>query len=129
MRSPHHRARIDDRADQEQRALPTLDHSVEEEDRNGERGDDQHRDLPAPERAVDRRRSGSAASCPDAIALTAALAIAEKEAGGDAVAIVPDDDVACAREVQVVVGATLIEIKVAGDGAVLEHDVSDESED
>lgn len=72
---------------------------------------------------------GSGAACPDALTLTEALAIAESTASGDAVAIVPDDDVACAREVQVLVGETLMEVKVAGDGAVLEHEVSDENED
>ena len=40
--------------------------------------------------------------------------------------MVPDDDVSCAREIQVLSGATLIEVKVAGDGGVLEKELSDE---
>jgi hypothetical protein len=42
------------------------------------------------------------------------------------IAVVPDDDVDCAREIQVPSGDTLIEVKVAGDGSVLEQELSDE---
>lgn len=71
--------------------------------------------------------SGSApGACPGQISLTEALAIAEAEANGEAVASVPDDDVACAREIQILAGETLWEVKVAGDGAILEHELSDE---
>lgn len=72
---------------------------------------------------------GSAASCPGAISLTKAIAIAESAAGGAAVAVEPDDDVACAREIQVLSGSTLWEVKVASDGKVLEKEESDENED
>lgn len=64
--------------------------------------------------------------CPDAISLTEALAIAEEEASGEAVAVTPDDDVECAREIQVMQADTLYEVKVAGDGEVLEYELSDE---
>jgi uncharacterized membrane protein YkoI len=69
-------------------------------------------------------------ACPDAIPLDEAIAIAESAGGGTAVAIEPDDDVACAREVQVLrADDVLWEIKVGGDGEVLESEVSDENED
>ena len=61
-------------------------------------------------------------ACPGQISLTAALDIAAATASGDAVAVVPDDDVECAFEIQVLSGETLWEVKVAGDGAVLEHE-------
>jgi hypothetical protein len=64
--------------------------------------------------------------CPDAIPLVEALAIAEAEADGEAVQSVPDDDVACAFEIQVLHGEELMEVKVAPDGAVLEVEESDE---
>ena len=64
--------------------------------------------------------------CPGQISLAEALGIAEIEASGDAVAVVPDDDVACAFEIQVISGTTLWEVKVAADGAILEHELSDE---
>ena len=56
-------------------------------------------------------------------------AIADAMAAGESVAVEPDDDVVCAREIQVLAGDTLVEVKVAGDGAVLEVEVSDENED
>lgn len=68
----------------------------------------------------------ASAPCPSAIPVAEALSIAEQTAGGDAVAVVPDDDVACAFEIQVLAGVTLWEVKVAGDGGVLEHELSDE---
>jgi hypothetical protein len=70
---------------------------------------------------------GTAANpCPGSITLAEALTIAEEAAAGDAIAVVPDDDVECAREIQVLSGVTLIEVKVAGDGRVLEKELSDE---
>lgn len=70
--------------------------------------------------------AGAPAPCPGSIPLTDALAIADAEAGGESIAVVPDDDVACAWEIQVLVGEILWEVKVAGDGAVLEKELSDE---
>jgi len=64
--------------------------------------------------------------CPDAITLSEALLIAELAADGDAIAVVPDDDVECAREIQVLSGTTLYEVKVARDGDILEQELSDE---
>jgi hypothetical protein len=64
--------------------------------------------------------------CDGDLPLTEALAIAEQAAGGEAVAVVPDDDVACAHEIQVMVADTLWEVKVAGSGEVLEKELSDE---
>jgi hypothetical protein len=62
----------------------------------------------------------------DVIPLDQALALAETRASGEAIAVVPDDDEACAREIQVLSGVTLWEVKVAGDGTVLEVEQSDE---
>ena len=70
--------------------------------------------------------SPSTTPCTGSISLTAALGIAEERANGEAVAVVPDDDVACAFEIQVLAGSTLWEVKVGGDGAVLEYELSDE---
>lgn len=71
--------------------------------------------------------AGSGAfDCPDAIPLVDALGIAEEAAGGEAIQSVPDDDVHCAFEIQVLSGENLIEVKVAPDGAVLEKEPSDE---
>jgi len=64
--------------------------------------------------------------CPGSIALADAISIAETAGAGEAVAIAPDDDDACASEVQVLSGGTLWEVKVGGDGSVLEKEVSDE---
>lgn len=74
-----------------------------------------------------REKGGYVDDCPNSISLVDALEIAEVEAGGDAVAAVPDDDVACALEIQVLSGDTLWEVKVAGDGEVLEREESDET--
>ncbi len=75
--------------------------------------------------------SGSGSdTCPDSISLAAAIAIAEGQVeGGSVIAAIPDDDVACAREIQVLGPDLLWEVKVAGDGAVLEREESDETED
>jgi hypothetical protein len=64
--------------------------------------------------------------CPDAISMVDALAIAEDQGNGVAVAVVPDDDVACAREIQVLEGSNLWEVKVGADGTILEYEESDE---
>ena len=66
------------------------------------------------------------APCADSIPLVDALGIAEQRANGDAIAVVADDDVACAFEIQVLSNITLWEVKVAGDGRVLEYELSDE---
>lgn len=69
-------------------------------------------------------------TCPDSISLVDAIAIAEGQvAGGTVTAAIPDDDVACAREIQVLAPDLLWEVKVAGDGTVLELEESDENED
>lgn len=73
--------------------------------------------------------TGSAA-CPDSISIAQAIMIAEAQVvGGSVIAAIPDDDVACAREIQVLTAETLWEVKVGGDGTVLEHELSDEGED
>ncbi|HEU5060942.1 MAG TPA: hypothetical protein VFU21_30635 [Kofleriaceae bacterium] len=78
-------------------------------------------------RVVSTTPAGTASDpCPGSITLAEALTIAEGTAEGDAIAVVPDDDVDCAREIQVLSGVTLIEVKVAGDGRVLEKELSDE---
>jgi len=69
---------------------------------------------------------GATGFCPGAIPIAQALAIAEARKSGEAVAVVPDDDVACAFEIQVLVADVLWEVKVGGDGAVLEEELSDE---
>lgn len=82
---------------------------------------------PATGAIVSTEASGAGTfDCPDAIPLVEALAIAEAEADGEAIQSVPDDDVACAFEIQVLHGEDLIEVKVAPDGAVLETEPSDE---
>ena len=67
-----------------------------------------------------------AQDCPGAISLTAALAAAEAEVGGDAVAIEPDDDGMCNREVKVVESDTVWEVKVGPDGSIVETEEDDE---
>lgn len=64
--------------------------------------------------------------CPEQIDLTRALALAEQVVSGTATAIVPDDDVSCAFEAQVLSGEVLLEVKLAGDGTVLEVEAADE---
>jgi len=72
-------------------------------------------------------RAGEAGGlCPGSISLGQAIGVAESEAGGQAVAIVPDDDVSCAFEVQVLTPDTLWEVKVGSAGQVLESEESDE---
>ena len=62
------------------------------------------------------------------IPLAEAIDIAEAEKRGEAVAVQPDDDDACNREVQVLAGDTLWEVKVGPDGTVLETEVSDDDD-
>ena len=67
----------------------------------------------------------SADPCPGSIPVADAIGIAEARANGSAVSIGPDDDDPCLREVQVLSGAVLWEVKLARDGAVLEVEKSD----
>jgi peptidase YpeB-like protein len=71
----------------------------------------------------------SANTCPGSVSLQQAIAIAEAEVGGTAVLIQPDDDDACDREVQVLAGDTLWEVKVAPNGAVSEVEEADGEEE
>ena len=74
--------------------------------------------------------STSAVACPGATTARDALAIAEKEAGGKAVQIQPDDDDACLYEVQALNGSTLWEVKIDRNGSVLEkEDVTNDTEE
>jgi len=69
-------------------------------------------------------------SCPGSLSLAEAIVIAEAQvAGGTVIAAIPDDDVACARELQVLDPTLLWEVKVGGAGEVLELEESDETED
>jgi hypothetical protein len=70
--------------------------------------------------------AGSAGNGCGSLSLSEALAIAAAEAGGDVVAVVPDDDDPCMREIQVLVDVTLWEVKVGSDGSVVELELSDE---
>jgi uncharacterized membrane protein YkoI len=63
--------------------------------------------------------------CPGSIPVEEAIGIAEARANGTSVSIGPDDDDHCLREVQVLSGAVLWEVKLARDGAVLEVEKSD----
>ena len=65
--------------------------------------------------------------CGTTISLPEALARAEAEVGGSAVAVVPDDDDPCLREIQVLVETTLWEVKLGPDGGLIEKELSDES--
>ena len=67
----------------------------------------------------------SADPCPGSIPVADAIAIAEARMNGTAVSVQPDDDDQCLREVQVLAGAVLWEVKLARDGAVLETEKSD----
>ncbi len=64
--------------------------------------------------------------CPGAIPLAEAITIAESAVNGVGIEVQPDDDDACAREVQVLAGDKLWEVKIGGDGKVLEVEASDE---
>lgn len=63
--------------------------------------------------------------CPGSIPLADAIAIAEERAKGTAVKVQPDDDDQCLREVQVLSGSTLWEVKLDRDGSVLEVEKAD----
>ena len=63
--------------------------------------------------------------CPGSIPLADAIPIAEARMNGTAVSVQPDDDDHCLREVQVLAGEVLWEVKLARDGAVLETEKSD----
>jgi len=63
--------------------------------------------------------------CPGSIPVEEAIGIAEARANGTSVSIGPDVDDHCLREVQVLSGAVLWEVKLARDGAVLEVEKSD----
>lgn len=63
--------------------------------------------------------------CPGSIPLADAIAIAEGRAKGSAVKVQPDDDDQCLREVQVLSGTTLWEVKLDRDGTVLEVEKAD----
>lgn len=67
----------------------------------------------------------SADPCPGSIPVADAIAIAEAHMNGTSVSVQPDDDDQCFREVQVLVGDVLWEVKEARDGAVLETEKSD----
>jgi len=69
----------------------------------------------------------SGEECAGAITVAEAIASAEHAAGGEAVAIEPDDDGHCNREVKVLVGTTVWEVKVGPDGSVIEKEVDDEN--
>jgi hypothetical protein len=68
----------------------------------------------------------SADPCPGSIPIADAISIAETRVSGSAVAVQPDDDDHCLREVQVLAGAILWEVKLARDGKVLEVEKSDD---
>ncbi|MFL5447461.1 MAG: PepSY domain-containing protein [Gemmatimonadales bacterium] len=67
----------------------------------------------------------SADPCPGSIPLAGAIGIAEARMNGTAVSVQSDDDDQCLREVQVLAGDVLWEVKLARDGAVLETEKSD----
>ena len=67
----------------------------------------------------------SADPCPGSIPVADAIAIAEARMNGTSVSVQPDDDDQCLREVQVLAGDVLWEVKLARDGAVLETEKSD----
>jgi hypothetical protein len=67
----------------------------------------------------------SADPCPGSIPVAEAIAIAEARMNGTSVAVQPDDDDQCLREVQVLAGDVLWEVKLARDGVVLETEKSD----
>ncbi len=69
---------------------------------------------------------GAGGGCTTSISLSEALTRAEAEVGGSAVAVVPDDDDPCLREIQVLVDTTLWEVKLGPDGALIEKELSDE---
>ena len=77
---------------------------------------------------VSRAVGALADPCPGSIPLSDAIGIAEAHMSGTAVSIQPDDDDHCLREVQVLAGNTLWEVKLARNGVVLEVEKSDDDE-
>jgi hypothetical protein len=71
----------------------------------------------------------SADPCPGSIPVADAIAIAEARMNGTSVSVQPDDDDQCFREIQVLAGDVLWEVKEARDGAVLEVEKSDSDGD
>jgi hypothetical protein len=67
--------------------------------------------------------------CADSVPASEAIATAEAEVGGQAVRTNPDDDNPCDREVHVLVGTNLWEVKVAPNGKVLETEEDDHDEE
>jgi len=67
--------------------------------------------------------------CPGSIPLAEAIAIAEAHVNGVGVSVQPDDDDHCLREVQVLSGDTLWEVKLSREGAVLEVEKADSDSD
>jgi uncharacterized membrane protein YkoI len=67
--------------------------------------------------------------CPGSIPLADAMAIAEARVNGVAVKVQPDNDDHCDREVQVLSGNKLWEVKLARDGGILEVEEADGDED
>ena len=63
--------------------------------------------------------------CPGSIPLADAIGIAEREVNGSAVRVQPDDDDHCLREVQVLSGNKLWEVKLSREGQVLETEEAD----
>jgi uncharacterized membrane protein YkoI len=74
---------------------------------------------------TDRVLGPSDDPCPGSIPVEEAISIAEARANGTSVQVGPDDDDHCLREVQVLSGGVLWEVKLARDGAVLEVEKSD----
>lgn len=74
-----------------------------------------------------REPSGSAVTCAG-VTLTDAIAAAEDALGGEAVAVKPDDDGPCTREVMVLVGDEMWEAEVDGTGAVTETELADDDD-
>ena len=70
-------------------------------------------------------------SCPGATTLKDAIGIAEKASGGRAFQIQADDDDVCLYEVQTLAGATVWEVKIDRNGAVIEKEdaTDDDAED
>jgi hypothetical protein len=72
-----------------------------------------------------RMLGASTDPCPGSTPITVAIANAEARVKGTAVSVQPDDDDRCLREVQVLSGSTLWEVKLARDGSVLEVEKAD----
>jgi uncharacterized membrane protein YkoI len=66
--------------------------------------------------------------CPGSIPLDEAIAIAEARVGGEAIKIQPDDDDQCLREVLVLSGEKIWEVKLSREGRVLEVEEADDDD-